>query len=51
VKPMCAMPPSVSPNGIGHSAGNAATGATGERTASKGWVAATVACWSAMMPV
>ena len=42
VKAMCAMPRSSSANGIGRSAGKAATGATGERTRSKGSVAVTV---------
>lgn len=41
---MCPIGWSGSLKGIGHSAGNAATGATGDSTRSKGSVAATVVC-------
>ena len=43
MNPMCAIPSSASPHGIGHSAGKAATGATGDTMRSYAAVAATVA--------
>ena len=51
VKPMCDIASSPSPHGMGHSAGKAAIGATGEMTRSKASVAATVACWIARIAV
>ena len=49
VNPMCGMAQLESlPHGIGHSAGNAATGATGDSTRSYAVVAATVAARMAM---
>lgn len=47
VKPMCSIARSGSPVGLGDSAAKALTGATGEMTKSKGWLAATAASRSA----
>ena len=47
VKPMCSIARSGSLLGIGHSAGKADTGATGETTKSNGAQAATLASRSA----
>ena len=49
VKPMCDIASSPSPHGIGHSAGKALIGATGDSTRSTALVAATVARCIAMM--